>query len=140
MIEKSAGAVIFHKKRSKIEYLLLKHELGHWDFPKGHIEEGESIEGAARREIKEETGLENIRFFGGFKEHVKYVYKWEGEARFKVVTFFLAESKIVKVVISDEHSEFAWALYKDAIKILKFKNQKNLLEKANGHILSSAVL
>lgn len=43
MIEKSAGAVIFRRKNNKIYYLLLRHRLGHWSFPRGHIKKGEKL-------------------------------------------------------------------------------------------------
>lgn len=146
MRELSAGAIIFHRSAdNKIEYLLLKHELGHWDFPKGHIEAGETIEGAASREIEEETGLKRIKFIPGFKEHIKYFYKWppsppEGvkiENRFKVVTFLLVESKTKMVKISHEHLEARWVLHDDAMKLCKFKNQKELLKKAKAFVLNN---
>ena len=50
-----------------IQYLLLKHRAGHWNFPKGLIEKGEKLEQAALREVKEEAGLENLKFIKGFK-------------------------------------------------------------------------
>ncbi|MBD3304395.1 NUDIX domain-containing protein, partial [Candidatus Woesearchaeota archaeon] len=49
-----SGGIIFNNGK----YLLVKHkEGGHWDFPKGHAEEGETEEETALREIYEETGL-----------------------------------------------------------------------------------
>ena len=72
MVEKSAGAVIFRKEDDKIYYLLLHYQGGHWDFPKGNIEKGEKLEDTVRREVKEETGIENIKFALGFKEAIKY--------------------------------------------------------------------
>lgn len=131
MLEKSAGVIIYHRGSDKIEYLLLKHELGHWDFAKGHIEEGESLEDTARRELEEETGISGIRLMEKFNEHIQYRYKWEGESRFKVVTFFLAESETKRVKISEEHLEYRWATYEEAIKLCNFKNQRDLLKKAN---------
>ncbi|MBI1888726.1 MAG: NUDIX domain-containing protein [Candidatus Spechtbacteria bacterium] len=137
MLEKSAGAVIFYRSEKKIEYLLLQHELGHWDFPKGHIEKGETVIGAALREIREETGLSGIAFFPEFKEHIKYFYKWENENRFKVVTFFLAESKTKSVKISKEHVGYRWVSYEEAVVVCKFKNQKVLLKKANEFLMKA---
>ena len=61
IFEESAGTVVFHRGRTKTEYLLL---YGHdprnpyWGMPKGIIEPGEDRLSAAKRETKEETGLE----------------------------------------------------------------------------------
>lgn len=130
MVEKSAGAIIVYKNKDKIRFLLLKHDLGHWDFPKGHIERGETLFDTARREIEEETGLSGITFLPAFKERVRYFYKWQEENRFKVVTFFLAESKTKRVKISKEHLGYTWLPYREAMGALQFKNQKDLLKKA----------
>ena len=48
--------------------MLLHYEEGHWGCAKGHFEEDETAEQTARREIREETGLTDIRFIPGFKE------------------------------------------------------------------------
>ena len=40
--EKSCGIVVFHRKDEECEFLLLHYPEGHWDLPKGHVEEGES--------------------------------------------------------------------------------------------------
>ncbi|MDZ4384915.1 MAG: NUDIX domain-containing protein, partial [Candidatus Moranbacteria bacterium] len=60
--EKSVGAVVFRKKETGgKEFLLLHYPSGHWDFPKGHIESGETEEGTLRREVEEETGLKDLK-------------------------------------------------------------------------------
>ena len=69
-IEKSAGAIIFRKEKGKIYYLVLHYppdkrissSRGHWDYVKGHIEKDEVIEDTIRREAKEETGIEDLKF------------------------------------------------------------------------------
>lgn len=53
---KAAGGLVLNQR----EELLLIYRRGHWDLPKGKLDEGESIEECALREVKEETGLENI--------------------------------------------------------------------------------
>lgn len=57
-IEKSCGAIVFRRDHGKLLYLVLQHTAGHWSFPKGHIEEGETETETAQREILEESGLQ----------------------------------------------------------------------------------
>ena len=52
--EKSCGCIVLDKRT----VLLIKHNSGHWDFPKGHVEGEESEVETAIREVKEETGLD----------------------------------------------------------------------------------
>jgi len=138
-IEKSAGAVIFRKEAGKIFYLLLHYQSGHWDFPKGIIEKGEKLEETVKREVKEETGLEDIEFFSGFKEAIKYFYRLKGRTVFKIVTFFLARTKTKKIKISREHIGYKWLPYKKALGQLTFKNAKEILKKANDFLKYASI-
>ncbi|KKS34687.1 MAG: hypothetical protein UU96_C0001G0042 [Parcubacteria group bacterium GW2011_GWC2_42_13] len=139
-IEKSSGAIIFRKDKGERLYLLLHYEWGHWDFPKGHIEKGESLEETARREVKEETGIEDVEFVKGFKETIKYFYKIprtrissvrgkQGENIMKFVTFFLAKSKTKKIKLT-EHIGYEWLPYEKALEKLTFKTAKQILQKS----------
>jgi len=136
--EKSAGAIIFRKEKGKNLFLLLKYPaLSHrskkdyWDFPKGHIEKGETEIEAVKREVKEETGIRDLKFIKGFKESIKYFFKYKGENIFKVVVFYLAETNTKDVRISFEHSGYKWLLYEEALEALSFQNAKEILKKAN---------
>ena len=129
--EKSCGAVVFKRSKDGIKYLILHYEAGHWDFPKGNQEKNEKGEQTASREIKEETGIENIEFVDGFRETVKYFYKKGEETIYKEVVFFLAESATEHVELSKEHIGYAWMNYEHAEKKLTFNNAKDLLTKAN---------
>jgi len=143
--EKSAGAVIFRKEKGKIYYLLLHYPSGsrsqkdYWDFSKGHIIKGEKPEETARREAEEETGIKDLKFIEGFKEWIKYFFKFRGENIFKIVTFYLGETKTKEIKISPEHIGFQWLPYKQAIEQLKFKNAREILKKANSFIKKSAI-
>jgi len=137
--EKSAGAVIFRKEKGRIKYLLLHYELGHWDFPKGHIEKNETPKEAAKREIKEETGIEKLEFLDGFRYVLKYFFKREGKLVFKTVIFFLAKTTTKKVKLSFEHIGFKWLSFENALKQLTFKNAKELLKKANEFISKKGI-
>lgn len=130
-VERSAGAVIFRKEGGNHFYLLLHYQSGHWDFSKGNIEKGEKLEDTVKREIKEETGIGDIEFTPGFKEVIKYFYRLKRENIFKIVTFFLAETKTKEVKISSEHIGFKWLPFQETLDQLTFKNAKEILKKAN---------
>ena len=129
-VEKSAGAIVFRRDK-EIKYLLIQYGWGHWEFPRGLIEKGESLEDTARREIKEETGIEDIRFISGFKEWIKFFFKLKGKNIMKIAIFLLAETKTEKVKLSYEHKDYGWLDYKEALNRLTFENSKEVLKKAN---------
>ncbi len=137
--ERSAGAVVFRKEKDKAYYLLLHYGMGHWGFPKGHIEKGENRHQTARREIREETGLTDIKFIGGFEKWYKYFFKLKGKNIFKIATFFLAQTKTKKVTISFEHTGYKWLTYEEALKQLTFANDKKILSEANTYLENSVL-
>src|SRR3972149_7627166 len=60
--EPTAGGVVFRRNKTKdVEILLIQDAKNRWTIPKGHIEEGESAKDTAEREIREETGLEQLK-------------------------------------------------------------------------------
>ncbi len=124
--EKSAGAVIFHRGE-EIEYLLLLSKF--WGFAKGHVEHGESEQDAARREIREEAGLE-VKLIEGFRTVDEYWYQHKGQRVKKQAIFFLGEAQNRDTKISWEHEEMAWLPFDEALERLKYKSLKDVLERA----------
>jgi len=140
--EKSAGAVIFRQEGQKVKYLLLHYESGHWDFPRGHIERGETEEETALREIREETGIKKLDFLPGFRLAHSWFYRKRFDTKtvlsHKTAILFLAETKTHQVKISSEHIGYQWLSFDKALKQLTFDNSKKILEKADKFLHSGA--
>jgi bis(5'-nucleosidyl)-tetraphosphatase len=126
--EFSAVVILIHRGPYR-RYLLLDYG-SHWDFPKGHLEEGEDPETTARRELREETGIQEAQFLPGFRESMHYFYRRNGEPVLKAVTFFLAETPGTEVALSHEHCGYAWLPYVEALARLTFKTARDLLTRA----------
>lgn len=132
--EHSAGFVLFRDAGRKREYLLLHYPGGHFDFAKGHIERGETEKDAAVRELKEETGIDDIEWVDGYREKIDYLFRRHGQMRYKDVIFFLAKTRQKKINLSTEHQGSMWLPYPTAYEKLTFENAKNLLRVAEEHL------
>ncbi|MFQ5572808.1 MAG: bis(5'-nucleosyl)-tetraphosphatase [Nitrosopumilaceae archaeon] len=135
MNEESSGAVIFRDTPEGIVFLLLHYPSGHWDFVKGKMEKGENPLETVVREAKEETGISDLNFVGGFEENIEYDFQFKGELIHKKVVFYLAKTNTEKISISHEHLDSVWLDYKSALEKTTYKNAKSVLSKANQLLL-----
>ena len=129
LYEKSCGGIIFYKTRQNTKILLVKNSNGrYWSFPKGHIEDGETEEETAVREIKEETGLD-VTLVNGFREISEYCPF--GKIRKRVV-FFLARAFTDNVRIQEEEIDsYIWVDLQQARKLCTYDNDLRIIEKAD---------
>jgi len=135
--EISAGFIIYRRTKEGPRFLLLYHGGQYWNFAKGKIEAEEKSMAAAIRETMEETGLksDDLRIKYRFKAYEKYFFYKNKQRVFKIVIFYLAETRLRDIKISDEHEGFGWFLYKDAKRILKsYKDSESVLKKAHDFI------
>ena len=132
--EQSAGTVLFIEEYNEKLFLLLHYPTGHWDFVKGKIENNESLEQAAIRETKEETGITDIEFIKGFKEKIEYSFKFNGDIVQKEVMLFLAKTNTKQVKISDEHLDYVWLDFNNALNKITYENAKNILKKSKNYL------
>lgn len=130
----AAGAVLFRRTRGGARFLLLRHAEGHWDFPKGRRERGESLAAAMRREVREESGLDRFRLVPGFVRRLTWPVTYDGVRYRKAVVYRLAEATAGRVRISSEHRAFRWLPAARALKLLRFANARALLRAAAGHL------
>lgn len=134
--EKSCGAIVFRFENGKLLYLLLFGPT-YWGFVKGLVEKGETEEQTTLREAEEETGMK-IKLLPRFKEKINYTYKFDGELIKKEAVFFAAEAPTPEVKLSQEHEDFKWLEFEEALKLVKYKNQKEILKRAHEFILELA--
>ncbi len=137
--EKSVGAVVFRQQDNEPLFLLLHYDAGHWDFPKGHVEAGETEQQTLLREVQEETGLEKLELLHGFKQQTSYFFRREGQTIFKEVVFYLVETREEKIELSSEHRGFQWLPFEQAAKKITFKNSRNVLLKAKQFLQQSSL-
>ena len=128
--EHSAGILVFRIENSTRHFLLLHYRSGHWDFPKGHLEKGETAAQAALRELREETGIRDVALLHGFQEKMSYAFTQRKRHIFKEVTFFVGETKTSRVRLSHEHRGFVWLPFEAAVKKATFATAKDMLQKA----------
>lgn len=134
--EKSCGALVYRKSHGNVEILLIKHKNGgHWSFPKGHVESGETEAETATREIMEETGIDII-LDTTFREIVTYSPKKNTQ---KDVVYFLAKAKSFDYIPQEEEiSEIKWVEINLALSMLTYENDKQLVQKAKKSIQKHA--
>ena len=131
-MDTSCGVVLFNS--SKV--LLLRHSSissrggGHWDFPKGHIDDGETEIQTALRELGEETGIEQVKVVDGFRDTITYTFSGGQEQIGKEVVFFLATTKESKVTLSHEHIDYSWLDFDSAFSRLTYDNARQILQNA----------
>jgi 8-oxo-dGTP pyrophosphatase MutT (NUDIX family) len=142
--EFSAGGVLVRRLRGEWVMAAIRpggRKPGVWALPKGLIDEGEAPAATAVREVAEETGAVG-RLVSKLGD-VKYVYTWDGERIFKVVSFFLlrySSGRLGRIPPEHAHEvdEVRWLPLADAPRLLAYKGERQMAEKARS-ILEEAL-
>ena len=91
--EPTAGGVVYRRnQKNQVEILLIQDAKDRWTIPKGHIEEGESAKQTAEREIKEETGLKEMRVLNWLGK-INFRYRRQASLVLMSTEIFLVEAK-----------------------------------------------
>ena len=113
-------------------FLLIKDSYQNWGFPKGHLETGERAEDAALREVREETGIDDLALRGRI-ETIDWYFRFRGQLIHKVCHFFLMETN--QAVTNPQHAEgitaCRWVAFEDARAAISYANARKVLGRAN---------
>ena len=134
--EFSAGGVLVRLEEGRWEFAAIRpggRPAGLWALPKGQIQEGETGEDAALREVTEETGMAG-RSLGKLGD-IRYWFNWKGERIFKIVAFFLIEYETGDIGVIDEEfrhevADVQWLPLAEAPDLLAYKGEREMAELA----------
>ena len=135
-VSRAAGAgedlpEVWRREAGERQYLLVRHNGGHWSFPKGHVESGETEEQTALRETAEETGL-LAQVDTGFRRQVTYYPKPDVV---KDVIFFTA-----RITGGREHAqeaeiaEIGWFPLQEARSLITYATDEEVLLAAETYL------
>ena len=137
-----AGGVLYDPLTKKVALIRFPND-NHHALPKGHLNEGETPEAAALREVAEETGCTNIKIVAelGVLEF-QYNHRTPPHALHqKTVHHYLMEllgpEQDHTLRDADEHHEIAWLSFPDAIEKIQYDNARELLVKAQEMVAST---
>ena len=146
MKEKSCGAIVYKKENDEFKFLLVLQNNGHYNFPKGHVEQGETEIETALREIKEETNLD-VNIDSNFRHQITYIV--EERNIMKDTVYFVAnpinnnlKNQEVEILNCDwytfdevlEKLDFDWYTFDEVLEKLDFDNIKEAFNKAYDYI------
>jgi len=108
---------------------MIQDRLGRWTIPKGHVEEGESLEQTAVREVGEETGLHNLAIKDKL-DKIHFFYRKEGKLIYMTTHVFLKEALGNTEALKPENSEgivdAKWFTKDEALKLIEYKDTERL--------------
>lgn len=119
------------------EFLLVRHRSGgHWAFPKGHAEAGETSLQAAKRELAEETGLTLVALRGSPAFEERYLTVKRGESFDKTVTYYLGDVLTDQPVVvqAEEVSDYAWLPFDAALARITYPASQALLREVGSFL------
>jgi len=139
--ETSAGGVVYRLHEGGALFLLIKDSYQNWGFPKGHLETGERAEEAAMREVREETGIDDLAMRGRI-ETIDWYFRFRGQLIHKVCHFFLMETRESSTLPQRAEGITAcrWSGYEDATSLVSYANARDVLRRAQEMILESSAL
>lgn len=130
VVEQSAGGVVVRLSGESTRVLLIRDPYRKWGLPKGHLEDGEETEDAALREVKEETGLDDLTLGADLGE-IDWTFRKAGRLVHKHCRFYLMESSEGEPTpeVSEGISECRWLSVEEAIRTISYDNARAILRR-----------
>ncbi|MCI4358199.1 MAG: NUDIX domain-containing protein [Thermoplasmata archaeon] len=129
LTELAAGGVVYDRATGDVLILHVKEE-DRWGFPKGHVEAGESVLAAARREIEEETTLSGLEFEHEVAEvHYRFFVPSQSVNVFKTVVYWKVRSASRDVRLEAGFDRFLWGSPRDLLGILTYETDRTVIHR-----------
>ena len=136
-IDEAFGIIPIWRQADGDRFLLIQHWAGHWGFPKGHADPGETAVSTARREFEEETGIQAYKVLEQVSFTERYTFMRERQPIEKTVTYFPAFVQSADVTCQvKEIKDYAWVTLEMALQKITFNQARQLLIKVNDYIHS----
>lgn len=131
--EYTAGGVVYRQLASGTQILMIQDRVGRWTIPKGHVEEGERLEQTALREVREETGLVDLKIRDKL-DKIHFFYRKDGKLIFMTTYVFLMEAIKKSDELVPENSEgiadVKWFDADEALKLIEYRDTEKLFRLA----------
>ena len=126
--EPTAGGIVFRHGEKGIEILLIQDAKDRWTIPKGHIEEGETAQQAARREIGEEAGLNEVDMLGWLGK-IHFRYRRIDKLVLMTTQIYLVRAKGDTNAIQKEEwmNGIQWFTFHDALDAIEYEDIGKLM-------------
>ena len=127
--EPTAGGIIFRRvKDGSIEILLIQDAKDRWTIPKGHIEEGETAQQTAKREIGEEAGLKEVDVLGWLGK-IHFRYRRIDKLVLMTTQIYLVRAKGDTDAIQKEEwmNDIKWFKFHDALEAIEYEDIGKLM-------------
>lgn len=136
MEQRSFGVVPIYRENSEIKFLLVRHNVGHWAFPKGHPEGQETEKESALRELREETSIKEVELVPGVEFIERYQFRGKSEGLIhKTVKYFLGWVARPDVeILRDELRDYRWVNAVEAKKLITFPAGRKVLRQASNYL------
>ncbi|MCS7055204.1 MAG: NUDIX domain-containing protein [Thermoflexales bacterium] len=132
--ERSFGVIPVYRKDGQTYFLLIRHNSGHWAFPKGHAEPGESEMETAQRELWEETGIRDVTIYPQPVFEERYTRSAASDPHqtvAKTVRYFLGIVRDPRVRLqAAEVQDYRWATLDEARATITYETGRRLVEQA----------